>query len=176
MESAAARFECHICYELASAPVVTRCGHLFCWTCLHHWMQQNRATVTCPVCKGGISESSLIPLYTRGEGEDQLDDSNLPNRPNAEWQQPVPNQSYNPFEGFSRPLQSTQAESVTISAGYGFFPSLVTLIGVRYTPDCGLRRPPQRNTNYRYRGPEDAETDVSRSAWGNTRLPLLMLD
>mmetsp|Transcript_32956 Transcript_32956/g.57852 ORF Transcript_32956/g.57852 Transcript_32956/m.57852 type:complete len:170 (+) Transcript_32956:3537-4046(+) len=129
MESAAARFECHICYELASAPVVTRCGHLFCWTCLHHWMQQNRATVTCPVCKGGISESSLIPLYTRGEGEDQLDDSNLPNRPNAEWQQPVPNQSYNPFEGFSRPLQSTQAESVTISAGYGFFPSLVTLIG-----------------------------------------------
>lgn len=132
---ASARFECHICYELATEPVVTRCGHLFCWTCLHHWMQQNRATVTCPVCKGGISESSLIPLYTRGD--ENQEPSGGPSRPNAEWQQPEPNQAYNPvsdmkFEGFSRP-QTSQTDSLSIQAGYGFFPSLVTLVGVTST-------------------------------------------
>eukprot|EP00434_Breviolum_minutum_P045925 symbB.v1.2.041286.t1/scaffold8016.1/size8171/1 len=37
-----ASFECNICLEQASEPVVTRCGHLFCWACLHQWL--NAAT------------------------------------------------------------------------------------------------------------------------------------
>ena len=28
-------FECNICYELAQSPVVTPCGHLYCWPCLY---------------------------------------------------------------------------------------------------------------------------------------------
>lgn len=28
-------FECNICLELAQDPVVTLCGHLFCWPCLY---------------------------------------------------------------------------------------------------------------------------------------------
>jgi hypothetical protein len=28
-------FECNICLELASQPVVTLCGHLYCWPCLY---------------------------------------------------------------------------------------------------------------------------------------------
>mmetsp|Transcript_40905 Transcript_40905/g.131551 ORF Transcript_40905/g.131551 Transcript_40905/m.131551 type:complete len:112 (+) Transcript_40905:81-416(+) len=31
-------FECNICLEAAAEPVVTRCGHLFCWACLHQWL------------------------------------------------------------------------------------------------------------------------------------------
>ena len=27
-------FSCNICYELASSPVVTLCGHLYCWRCV----------------------------------------------------------------------------------------------------------------------------------------------
>ena len=27
-------FECNICLEQAHEPVVTFCGHLFCWSCL----------------------------------------------------------------------------------------------------------------------------------------------
>ena len=26
-------FECNICYDVAEAPVVTLCGHLYCWPC-----------------------------------------------------------------------------------------------------------------------------------------------
>ena len=28
-------FECNICYELAHEPVVTLCGHLYCWPCIY---------------------------------------------------------------------------------------------------------------------------------------------
>ena len=28
-------FECNICLELAQDPVVTLCGHLYCWPCLY---------------------------------------------------------------------------------------------------------------------------------------------
>ena len=28
-------FTCNICYEIAANPVVTLCGHLYCWTCIY---------------------------------------------------------------------------------------------------------------------------------------------
>jgi E3 ubiquitin-protein ligase RNF5 len=31
-------FECNICYELAQSPVVTPCGHLYCWPCLYRFV------------------------------------------------------------------------------------------------------------------------------------------
>lgn len=30
-----AYFECNICLELAQDPVVTQCGHLYCWPCIY---------------------------------------------------------------------------------------------------------------------------------------------
>jgi hypothetical protein len=34
-EEDASAFECNICLELSKEPVVTLCGHLFCWPCLY---------------------------------------------------------------------------------------------------------------------------------------------
>lgn len=28
-------YECSICLENAKSPVVTRCGHIFCWPCIY---------------------------------------------------------------------------------------------------------------------------------------------
>jgi hypothetical protein len=28
-------FECNICLEIPNEPVVTKCGHLYCWTCIY---------------------------------------------------------------------------------------------------------------------------------------------
>jgi hypothetical protein len=33
-ENDAGLFECNICLEMAKEPIVTLCGHLFCWPCL----------------------------------------------------------------------------------------------------------------------------------------------
>jgi len=58
------QFECNICFEEATNPVVTQCGHLYCWCCLSGWLRTGASD--CPVCKSSIPTSSIIPLYGRG--------------------------------------------------------------------------------------------------------------
>ncbi|KAH0719760.1 hypothetical protein KY284_004790 [Solanum tuberosum] len=90
-------FDCNICLDSAHDPVVTLCGHLYCWPCIYKWLQvENSApgseeTPTCPVCKSHISNSSLVPLYGRGtsseerrSNESQVDVV-VPHRPQAIW-------------------------------------------------------------------------------------------
>ncbi len=37
------------------------------------WMRQsNQETLTCPICKAGITEATLIPLYSRGDEDREL--------------------------------------------------------------------------------------------------------
>jgi len=38
-------YECNICYEVAREPVVTMCGHLYCWPCLYRYVN-----VCCCIC------------------------------------------------------------------------------------------------------------------------------
>ncbi|SOV21777.1 E3 ubiquitin-protein ligase RNF5, putative [Plasmodium sp. DRC-Itaito] len=57
-------FECNICFDDVRDPVVTKCGHLFCWLCLSAWIKKNN---DCPVCKAEVSKENVIPLYGRGK-------------------------------------------------------------------------------------------------------------
>ena len=68
------RFGCSICFEPVVEPVVTLCGHLFCWPCLYRWTQRyarplgssnitSSETPLCPVCKTTIPSDNVIPLY-----------------------------------------------------------------------------------------------------------------
>ncbi|CAJ1978561.1 unnamed protein product [Sphenostylis stenocarpa] len=65
-------FDCNICLESAHDPVVTLCGHLYCWPCIYKWLDVQNSSVepdqqqTCPVCKSEISHTSVVPLYGRG--------------------------------------------------------------------------------------------------------------
>jgi len=34
-ESKSNLYECNICLETATEPVITPCGHLFCWPCIY---------------------------------------------------------------------------------------------------------------------------------------------
>ena len=49
----------NICYDLASEPVVTLCGHLYCWPCLYRWLQVQNHCRTCPVCKAGVEKDKV---------------------------------------------------------------------------------------------------------------------
>ncbi|KAE8681079.1 expansin-A12-like [Hibiscus syriacus] len=66
-------FDCSICFESAKDPVVTLCGHLYCWPCIYKWLQLRTSSLdsgpqqkSCPVCKASISSGSLVPLYGHG--------------------------------------------------------------------------------------------------------------
>ncbi|KAK1305504.1 E3 ubiquitin-protein ligase RMA3 [Acorus calamus] len=65
-----ADFECNVCLEVARDPVVTSCGHLFCWPCLYQWLHAYSDSKECPVCKGEVTESNVTPIYGRGGGAD----------------------------------------------------------------------------------------------------------
>lgn len=88
-------FDCNICLDIVQDPVVTFCGHLYCWPCIYKWMNSQRICFDnnsdqqpeCPVCKAKVSEKTLIPLYGRGQPTDSNRGTKLdvvvPRRPNG---------------------------------------------------------------------------------------------
>lgn len=64
-------FECNICLDTAKEAVVSMCGHLFCWPCLHQWLETRPTRQLCPVCKASISKDKVIPLYGRGSSKEE---------------------------------------------------------------------------------------------------------
>ncbi|KAJ8770734.1 hypothetical protein K2173_021381 [Erythroxylum novogranatense] len=100
-------FECNICFELAQDPIVTLCGHLYCWPCLYRWLNHHSHSHECPVCKALIQEEKLVPLY--GRGKTQADPrsksypgNDIPNRPAGQRPEtaPLPQSNYFPYHGF----------------------------------------------------------------------------
>ncbi|KAL6658968.1 hypothetical protein ACP70R_003008 [Stipagrostis hirtigluma subsp. patula] len=76
-------FECNICLDTAKEPVVTPCGHLFCWPCLYQWLHAHSAHSECPVCKGEVLEVNVTPIYGRGGDERDSASLDMPPRPRA---------------------------------------------------------------------------------------------
>lgn len=84
-------FDCNICLDYVQDPVVTLCGHLYCWPCIYKWIHhQNSSSETpnkhpqCPVCKNDISQKTLVPLYGRGQTTKPQSDEKafvIPRRP-----------------------------------------------------------------------------------------------
>ncbi|XP_006652555.1 E3 ubiquitin-protein ligase RMA1H1-like isoform X1 [Oryza brachyantha] len=85
-------FDCNICLDFAAEPVVTLCGHLYCWPCIYEWLRpgvestasNNRSSSRrqCPVCKATLSPDMLVPLYGRGGSlKKSLNGVAIPRRP-----------------------------------------------------------------------------------------------
>lgn len=72
-ENSKGGFDCNICLDFAHEPVVTLCGHLYCWPCIYKWLHVQSASLAsdecpqCPVCKAEISHTTMVPLYGRGQ-------------------------------------------------------------------------------------------------------------
>ncbi|WJX11305.1 RING-type E3 ubiquitin transferase [Trifolium repens] len=94
-------FDCNICLDLAKDPVVTCCGHLFCWPCIYRWLYLSSSrtrTKECPVCKGEVSDKDVIPIYGSGNNDEVRNRHEgsssgarqIPRRPNARrvWRDP----------------------------------------------------------------------------------------
>jgi len=119
-EPKSANFECNICFEQASSPVVTSCGHLFCWSCLYKWLEQHPS---CPCCKSGVSKDNVIPLY--GRGEEQKDPrEEIPTRPQGQRLPTPPPRNQNPFTNFFGGNNIFGGVGGT-GFTFGFFPGII---------------------------------------------------
>lgn len=79
-------YDCNICLDVAREPVLTCCGHLFCWPCFYQVSDIDSTSKECPVCKGEVSESTVIPIYGNGDGERVCETESglkIPPRPKA---------------------------------------------------------------------------------------------
>nr|CAD2202908.1 unnamed protein product [Meloidogyne enterolobii] len=111
------RFECNICLEMAKDAVVSMCGHLFCWPCLHQWLDTRPNRQLCPVCKSAISKERVIPLYGRGGG-DTDPRTKVPPRPQGQRTEETPQS----FPGMFQWGGDNGHGGVQFSLGIGVFP------------------------------------------------------
>ncbi|XP_067881619.1 E3 ubiquitin-protein ligase RNF5 isoform X1 [Heterodontus francisci] len=105
-------FECNICLDTAKDAVISLCGHLFCWPCLHQWLEVRPNRQECPVCKAGISQEKVIPLYGRGSSSQQDPRLKTPPRPQGQRTEP---ESRGGFQAFGD-------TAFHMSFGIGAFP------------------------------------------------------
>ena len=95
--SGSKNFECTICLETAKEPVLTKCGHMFCWPCIYNWLDSKQGRAKCPNCKNEITKNDLIPVYANDENKENTDRfKNIPKRPKAERN---PNSDRENFQG-----------------------------------------------------------------------------
>jgi E3 ubiquitin-protein ligase RNF5 len=78
------QYECNICLDTARDAVISYCGHLFCWPCLHKWIETKPNNQTCPVCKSAISREKVIPLYGRNSTDKKDPRDKVPPRPQGQ--------------------------------------------------------------------------------------------
>ncbi|XP_009760438.1 uncharacterized protein LOC107778029 [Nicotiana tabacum] len=79
-------FDCNICLDMAKEPILTCCGHLYCWPCFYQLPYVDSTTKECPVCKGEVADGNVTPVYGNGDGESitELESGlKIPPRPKA---------------------------------------------------------------------------------------------
>ncbi|XP_034658310.1 E3 ubiquitin-protein ligase RNF185-like [Drosophila subobscura] len=83
-------YECNICLDIAQEAVVTMCGHLFCWPCLHQWLVTRPRVKLCPVCKGAVNKNKVIPIYGRNCKQQVDPRKKITPRPAGHRKEPMP--------------------------------------------------------------------------------------
>lgn len=133
-------FECNICFDLAHDPIVTLCGHLFCWPCLYRWLNHHSHCQECPVCKALVEEDKLVPLYGRGKTQTDprskpIPGVEIPRRPMGQRPQTAPPPEASNFSNFSFghmggfvPMATARFGNFAFSAVFGgLFPSIFNI-------------------------------------------------
>ncbi|RCV17306.1 hypothetical protein SEVIR_3G214700v4 [Setaria viridis] len=115
----AAMFECNICFEMAAEPVVTSCGHLFCWPCLYQWLHVHSSHKECPVCKGEVTEGNITPIYGRGNSGSDVE-KKVAEDGNASGPKIPPRPHGNRLESFRQQFHHLRPISRRLGEAHGF--------------------------------------------------------
>ena len=78
-------YACNICKEEARAPVVTLCGHLFCWICLSEWFNNSaNGGLSCPTCFRKINtKNEVISIFTTTNEDERNQTYKIPRPSNT---------------------------------------------------------------------------------------------
>lgn len=127
-------FVCNVCLDPVKDPVVTQCGHLYCWACLFRWLNTHHNT--CPVCKAGISRDNVIPIFIEGNEQDPRYKSSGSNVPGAGDipNRPLGNRPEALSAGVNVSGDNTLLNGVSATGNSGFFPSLFGLQFQNFIP------------------------------------------
>lgn len=90
-------FDCNICLDIAKDPILTCCGHLFCWACFYQVPYVDSISKECPACKGEVIDSNITPIYGNGKNSQVLELESgvkIPPRPPARRVEGVRQQSF----------------------------------------------------------------------------------
>ncbi|KAJ6715839.1 E3 UBIQUITIN-PROTEIN LIGASE RNF5-RELATED [Salix koriyanagi] len=63
-------FDCNVCLDMAQDPILTCCGHLFCWSCFYQLSYVYSNVKECLVCMEEVADTSIIPIYGNGNTND----------------------------------------------------------------------------------------------------------
>ncbi len=139
-------FVCNICLEGVKDkdPVVTQCGHLYCWPCLYRWLHTRHSDGTCPVCKAGVTQENVIPIFIKESSVDPRQNRNyqnqtdattgsIPSRPQGHRPEPI-NPLLAGMNASANNPNGAQFGGISFAASMGFFPSLFGLQFQAFTP------------------------------------------
>ncbi|KAL6620397.1 hypothetical protein ACP70R_035536 [Stipagrostis hirtigluma subsp. patula] len=162
-----AMFECNICFEMAAEPVVTSCGHLFCWPCLYQWLHVHSTHKECPVCKGEVTEGNITPIYGRGNSGSDME-KKVAEDGNASGPKIPPRPHGNRLESFRQQFHHLRPISRRLGEAHGILSSWRRLLDEQ-------QRQQFMNSVSRFEGPsQSAAPDIaqhtSRLARINTRM------
>ncbi|KAH8987382.1 hypothetical protein EDB86DRAFT_3210754 [Lactarius hatsudake] len=77
---------CPICLSPPTAPRMTKCGHVFCFQCILHYLgtSENPKWARCPICLDSVNEKQLksVHWFTPSHSDDDNDDGSHP-RPSS---------------------------------------------------------------------------------------------
>ncbi|PSS10028.1 E3 ubiquitin-protein like [Actinidia chinensis var. chinensis] len=91
-------FDCNICLDMATEPILTCCGHLFCWACFYKLSYVYSTAKECPVCNGEVNDTDITPIYGNGRNtrlSESESDEKVPPRPKAHRVESVRQQQVN---------------------------------------------------------------------------------
>lgn len=114
-------FDCNICLDVAKDPILTCCGHLFCWSCFYQLSYVHSNAKECPECQGEVTDTSIIPIYGHGNGnraqKSKPNDSGLkvPPRPRAQRIESMRQQIL--FQGASSSLIEERIQQISNMIG-----------------------------------------------------------
>ena len=100
--------QCLRCKETAHLPVVTQCGHIFCWKCV-----KNPLPGPCPECGTLISKETITSLYidddsNQGNNKNDFNENEDDKRPEQRSSTSVEQHKQSFFDHIIRVLRETR--------------------------------------------------------------------